>query len=141
MKKSPLSVFTSSLSGICSSLGLSFRWYVVPPETSGNKSKGKAKATTETADLNGHAADADGATEGDSTPHNFDTFVPRHDPTLAMAQVAAGSDHTAYALPEPGAMVSQDEAFSRALSAMYWSGYWTAVYHVCAHFMVHSFCC
>ena len=28
-------------------------------------------------------------------------------------------------------MASQDEAFSRALNAMYWGGYWTAVYHVC----------
>ena len=33
------------------------------------------------------------------------------------------------------AAVSQDEAFSRAMTAMYWSGYWTAVYHVsrCLH--------
>ena len=27
-------------------------------------------------------------------------------------------------------VVSQDEAFSRALNAMYWGGYWTAMYHV-----------
>jgi hypothetical protein len=27
-------------------------------------------------------------------------------------------------------MINQDEAFSRALSAMYWGGYWTAMYHV-----------
>lgn len=27
-------------------------------------------------------------------------------------------------------MVNRDEAFNNALSAMYWSGYWTAVYHV-----------
>ena len=31
---------------------------------------------------------------------------------------------------EAGTMISQDEAFSRALSAMYWGGYWTAMYHV-----------
>jgi len=29
-----------------------------------------------------------------------------------------------------GHMVSQDEAFSRAMNAMYWGGYWTAMYHV-----------
>ena len=29
------------------------------------------------------------------------------------------------------AMASQDDAFSRAMTAMYWSGYWTAVFHVC----------
>jgi len=34
-------------------------------------------------------------------------------------------------LPEPpGSIVNQDEAFTRALRAMYWGGYWTAVYHV-----------
>ena len=27
-------------------------------------------------------------------------------------------------------MASQDEAFEKALNAMYWSGYWTAIYHV-----------
>jgi hypothetical protein len=27
-------------------------------------------------------------------------------------------------------MVSQDEAFTRALGAMYWAGYYSAVYHV-----------
>lgn len=32
--------------------------------------------------------------------------------------------------PDAGAGVSADEAFSRALSAMYWSGYWAATYHV-----------
>jgi len=26
-------------------------------------------------------------------------------------------------------MVSQDEAFTRAMGAMYWAGYYTAVYH------------
>jgi hypothetical protein len=34
-------------------------------------------------------------------------------------------------------MVSQDEAFDRALSAMYWGGYWTAVYHVCFSLSPH----
>jgi hypothetical protein len=27
-------------------------------------------------------------------------------------------------------LVSQDEAFQNALNAMYWTGYWTAAYHV-----------
>ena len=27
-------------------------------------------------------------------------------------------------------MVSQDEAFTRAMGAMYWAGYYTAIYHV-----------
>lgn len=120
-----------------SSFRLAFRWYVVPPEASDKKSKGKDKATTGTVDWNGSPH----ADETTPTPHNLDTSVPRQDPSFRMAQVPAGFDHTTYALPEPGAMVSQDEAFSRALSAMYWGGYWTAVYHVSAHRMARLSCC
>ncbi|KAK0202068.1 hypothetical protein DFS33DRAFT_1045176 [Desarmillaria ectypa] len=42
----------------------------------------------------------------DSKPLNL---VPSHDPSLVA--------------------VSQDEAFQNAMTAMYWAGYWTAVYH------------
>ena len=71
----------------------------------------------------------------DSVPINFDTFVPTHDPSLAAAVVATGADPSsmtdgALGTGAEAAMVSQDEAFSRAMTAMYWSGYWTAVYHV-----------
>lgn len=107
----------------------------MPPETSGKKAKGKAKGTAETATTNGNAAHAE---EDDSTPHNFNTFVPTHDPSLFTAQASVDPGHTAYALPEPGAIVSQDEAVSRALSAMYWSGYWTAVYHVSTRALVRA---
>lgn len=42
-----------------------------------------------------------------------------------------GPDYSAHYLASPpGPVVSRDEAFSRALGAMYWGGYWTAVYHV-----------
>ena len=81
------------------------------------------------------------ATAEDSTPLNFDTFVPTHDASLAEGAGAFGSvlataaSANAYGVADLGtgaeaAMVSQDEAFSRAMQAMYWSGYWTAVYHV-----------
>ena len=73
--------------------------------------------------------------ELDSQPLNFDTFVPTHDPSLDIP-----SDPTSNQIPVPdvnyipaadaNAVVSQDEAFSRALNAMYWGGYWTAMYHV-----------
>ena len=73
--------------------------------------------------------------ELDSQPLNFDTFVPTHDPSLDIP-----SDPTLNQIPVPeanyipaadaNAVISQDEAFSRALSAMYWGGYWTAMYHV-----------
>jgi len=66
---------------------------------------------------------------GDSQPINFDTFIPTHNPSLDhhLSSLAPPMD---YAQDTPGApMVSQDEAFSRALNAMYWGGYWTAMYH------------
>lgn len=61
----------------------------------------------------------------DSQPLNFDTFMPSHDPTLGVP-----------APPQPGVQdprsstATQDEAFNNAMGAMYWAGYWTAVYHV-----------
>ena len=72
-----------------------------------------------------------GGAENDSQPINFDTFVPTHNPSLDhLSSLALPMDY-AQDTPTPGAaMVSQDEAFSRALNAMYWGGYWTAMYHV-----------
>ncbi|EPQ61190.1 hypothetical protein GLOTRDRAFT_109348 [Gloeophyllum trabeum ATCC 11539] len=61
----------------------------------------------------------------DSQPLNFENFVPNHDPSLA----ANGAGPT-YASP---GIVGQDEAFTRAVEASYWSGYWTAVYHYHRH--------
>jgi len=60
-------------------------------------------------------------TEHDSTPLNFNTFVPSHDPTLPNL---AATD------TQNPVDISQDEVFRNALNAMYWAGYWTAVYHV-----------
>jgi hypothetical protein len=64
--------------------------------------------------------------EPDSQPLNFDTFVPTHDPSLHIPTV----DSSNYIGTSSGSVVSQDEAFSRAMTAMYWGGYWTAMYHV-----------
>lgn len=61
--------------------------------------------------------------------------MPNHDPSLSISAPPypdgglpdyAGSHLTS--VQEP--MVSQDEAFTRAMGAMYWAGYYTAVYHV-----------
>ncbi|KAF9482418.1 hypothetical protein BDN70DRAFT_875174 [Pholiota conissans] len=101
-------------------------WYNVPIDTS--------KKPTKTSDITPAVivASVDASTmkddsEEDSKPLNFDTFVPSHDPSLETPQVDVAENY----VPETpaGAMVSQDEAFSRALNAMYWSGYWTAMYH------------
>lgn len=77
---------------------------------------------------------------GDSQPLNFDTFVPSHDPSLSMStpQYPTGDlgDYAKSHLTTPqGSMVSQDEAFSKAMNAMYWAGYYTAVYHVSMIFL------
>ncbi|KAH9891275.1 hypothetical protein C8Q73DRAFT_747247 [Cubamyces lactineus] len=94
-------------------------WYNVPPATT-------SKSTTN-APQNGTEP------ETDSTPLNFDTFVPTHDPSLAAAgsssAVPTMDGTSALGVGAEAAMASQDEAFSRAMTAMYWSGYWTAVYH------------
>ena len=68
----------------------------------------------------------------DSKPFDFNTFVPDHDPTLTTPAPVQIPDYCSYNnIPEAnGPMVSQDEAFSRALQAMYWAGYYSAVYHV-----------
>lgn len=63
-----------------------------------------------------------------SRPLDFETFVPDHDPSLAQPSQAA---FETYGIPlAPGEHVSRDEAFNRALGAMYWVGYWTGIYHV-----------
>ena len=110
------------------------RWYNVPPDPSKNpKGKDKVKASTGSA-LNGTTGPTSHTQgeETDSQPLDFATYVPTHDASLALPHLPdAGSDYTQYSLAPPqGPMVSQDEAFQRALSAMYWGGYWTAVYHV-----------
>ena len=64
------------------------------------------------------------AAEPDSHPLNFDTFVPTHDPSLHIPAVNPNYVHST------GPFVNQDEAFSLAMTAMYWGGYWTAMYHV-----------
>lgn len=95
------------------------RWYNIPPDPS----KLKAAST--------EAVQESGVTQSDlenSHPLDFETFVPNHDPSLAQPSQAA---FETYAIPPAsGEHVSRDEAFNRALSATYWAGYWTAVYHV-----------
>ncbi|KAJ7139376.1 hypothetical protein C8R44DRAFT_827956 [Mycena epipterygia] len=99
-------------------------WYNVPPTKPPKK-----KLKTEAADAEVPRTEG----EGDSQPLDFATFVPSYDASLALPTPGYGESGAAYdysALPPPGASIAtQDEAFSRALGAMYWGGYWTAVYH------------
>jgi hypothetical protein len=103
-------------------------WYNVPhpppnlqPTKNGAPAEAVLKPTVESED----------APDADSRPLNFDTFVPSHDPSLAnpVPPYPAAQGST-YSLPDPpDSVVSQDEAFARALDAMYWAGYYSAVYH------------
>jgi hypothetical protein len=91
------------------------RWYNVPPDPSKLK-----KSAVVPKDPQNMQPDPD-----NSHPLNFDTFVPSHDPSLPQAALEPNG-----VPPVPGEHVSRDEAFNRAMGAMYWTGYWTAVYHV-----------
>ncbi|KAG2364747.1 hypothetical protein BDR07DRAFT_1354715 [Suillus spraguei] len=98
-------------------------WYNIPC----NSSKEKAKTPSSTKVVSTEAAAAEGE---DSAPLDFDTFVPSYDPSLPAPSEAPAAPESSFFIPAPSTtMVSRDEAFSRALSAMYWGGYWTAVYH------------
>ncbi|KAL0570189.1 hypothetical protein V5O48_011779 [Marasmius crinis-equi] len=103
-------------------------WYNVPPA---KKAKLEDNPPTTSTLKAGKTVTGDDEDEFNSHPIDFETFVPDHDPALVKPSGVSGSEQPAfYALPEaPRAMASRDEAFSRALNAMYWSGYWTAVYH------------
>lgn len=104
-----------------------------------NRAKRKADDT---------AAENDTTEDVSSAPLNFDTFVPTHDASLSYAQSAQApsmpseissqyngiASHYGATLPHAEgdvSSVSPDTAFSHAIGAMYWCGYWTAVYHVC----------
>lgn len=164
-------------------IALHIRWYNIPPEPQ-DKSKGKQKAKiapevdhSQVPSTNQRATKR-GAGYGDSTPLDFNTYVPTHDASLFSSVGASqpsssetvgdftsnitaqyvSSSFGSRALPNATSylhsransqtllqanigelhQMSADVAFSRALDAMYWCGYWTAVYHVGNHFYL---CC
>ncbi|KAJ7231286.1 hypothetical protein B0H12DRAFT_1077212 [Mycena haematopus] len=104
-------------------------WYNVPPTKSPHK-KLKTESANASADAGPSRAGPE-AEEGDSQPLDFDTFVPKHDAALGLPALDSGPRYafSGAVLPPGMSAASQDEAFSRALEAMYWGGYWTAVYH------------
>ncbi|KAJ7058839.1 hypothetical protein C8F01DRAFT_1147360 [Mycena amicta] len=100
-------------------------WYNVPANKPPKKKLKKSMVELEDA-----TTEENGADDSDSRPIDFATFVPTYDASLALP---VPDETGGYSLTVPGpSMPSQDEAFQRALGAMYWGGYWTAVYHVCA---------
>ena len=123
-----------------------YRWYNTPPPPSKKQKKSQLSpptvfagpsltASVEETTVNGVNAGSETTPESDSKPIDFNTFIPTYDATLSVGG-ASGSDLPAHAAAatalsaQPAQTVSQEEAFKRALEATYWSGYWTAVYHV-----------
>ncbi|EIW86266.1 hypothetical protein CONPUDRAFT_148361 [Coniophora puteana RWD-64-598 SS2] len=94
-------------------------WYNVPPDPEKIKAR---QAKVNAAPIPTVEA------ETDSQPIDFNTFVPTHDPSLGFPAPAPpmqnGQAQASFNTP-----ISRDEAFNRALNAMYWTGYWTAIYH------------
>lgn len=123
MNKSPL--YVPSLESQART-DLYSRWYNIPPSPSQlKKSKIQAGLAPST------SANTEQDMDRDSKPLDFNTFVPDHDPTLTVPAPMQIPDYGSYNISEAnGPMVSQDEAFSRAMQAMYWAGYYSAVYHV-----------
>ncbi|KAH0838721.1 hypothetical protein J3R83DRAFT_7051 [Lanmaoa asiatica] len=100
-------------------------WYNNPytPKPSSSKPKAPLKHTTP-------QEQEQGELEPDTAPLDFHTYVPTHDPSLAVPSGANPTTTAPFFVPPPSTtMVSRDEAFNNALGAMYWGGYWTAVYH------------
>ncbi|KAG7090626.1 hypothetical protein E1B28_009728 [Marasmius oreades] len=100
-------------------------WYNVPPAKKVKLSDGQGSASN----TGNSAKDGD----ADSRPIDFDTFIPDHDAGLSKQSGVHNLDDSTALPGPPEPMVSRDEAFNRALNAMYWSGYWTAVYHCHNH--------
>jgi len=102
-------------------------WYNTPVDSSVKKTL-EVASQVPAANIPATSVESIDEEETDSRPLNFETFVPTYDPSLPAPPVMTQD----YASDVPaGAVVSQDEAFAKALNAMYWGGYWTAMYHVC----------
>lgn len=91
-------------------------WYNVPPSSCATGAGSEPLSSVHEQQEGSSAR----VLEHDSTPLNFNTFVPSHDPVLSNLAATDTQNLTS---------TSQDEAFKNALNAMYWTGYWTAVYH------------
>ncbi|KAF9493892.1 hypothetical protein BDN71DRAFT_1449521 [Pleurotus eryngii] len=107
-------------------------WYNIPPDPQKSKQKSAINDTAKSAQ-----PDASGAVDTEnSKPMDFDAFIPTHDPSLGLpsGNIPSMGDPMNQGIITPsGPPVSPDEAFSKALGAMYWAGYWTAAYHYSRH--------
>ncbi|KAH7330744.1 hypothetical protein B0J17DRAFT_722423 [Rhizoctonia solani] len=106
-------------------LNKSALWYAQPPKP---QEEEDSEDDEEEGEEEENADETDHAIVPDSEPVDFNTYVPSHDPTLGVAQSATFG-------PQPPmttndfTKLTRDEIFEKAVSASYWAGYWTAMYH------------
>ncbi|KAG8684576.1 hypothetical protein FRC08_013623 [Ceratobasidium sp. 394] len=117
-------------------------WYAPPPKPQGNDEEDDDDEEGEEGEegeieTEENALEEGEEAEADSAPIDFNTFVPSHDPTLGNQTQAATAGPTlgpyvptalSVAIPD-AAMLTRDEIFEKAVSASYWAGYWSAMYH------------
>ncbi|QRV91623.1 hypothetical protein RhiJN_19641 [Ceratobasidium sp. AG-Ba] len=112
-------------------------WYAQPPEPQENDEEEEGEAEDDDVDAEGNELEEGEEAEADSAPIDFNTFVPSHDPTLgtdsatkAVAPTVGPYAPTALSTAVPDlTALTRDEIFEKAVSASYWAGYWTAMYH------------
>jgi hypothetical protein len=112
----------------------SFRWYNVPPSSRPSRSDRPTQdnVNPSSSALTDAVDEDEGGYENGEYYGEANELPPGNDDEQTATQWP-GYSSAYYDLENPSSSmstVSQDEAFSRALNAMYWGGYWTAVYHV-----------
>ncbi|KLO06317.1 hypothetical protein SCHPADRAFT_946188 [Schizopora paradoxa] len=111
-------------------------WYNKPPENL-KKDKGKEKVTSipSAVDPIGVASKPASTSRGDASLSFTVPEEPHRVPAATGQVISDSASHYAGLLGQgesngaEGVEGSVDEAFTRALGAMYWTGYWTAIYH------------
>lgn len=111
------------------------RWYNIPLEQNGTDdtnivSMGMPLIPTSLASHFESSEEMEDEDEGNSRPPDFNTFAPQHDPSLSFDQDVGQIPFAQVIPPRALSSVSVDQAFQNAMSAWYWAGYWTGIYHV-----------
>ncbi|KAF8577541.1 hypothetical protein K439DRAFT_548528 [Ramaria rubella] len=123
-------------------------WFNIPPEKD-EPSKSSAGSSIlmpsihDTFSSQDEEQEVTGPADPDnSRPVNFDTFVPRHDPSLPTSKpdiegrTDGRSSYWHRIIPPAPAggtnQLTRDQAFEQVVGAWYWAGYWTGVYHTAA---------
>ncbi|CEL58305.1 hypothetical protein RSOLAG1IB_03051 [Rhizoctonia solani AG-1 IB] len=102
-------------------------WYAPPSEPQDDDNE-EDDEEEEGGELEENSGEIEQITGPDSAPIDYNTFVPSYDPTLGVAQTSIGHPQLPAATNDL-TKLTKDEIFEKAVSASYWAGYWTAMYH------------